>query len=144
DQVGEAFVAFALEMVLGGPQAVVAELVHGLCDIPCGPERLAQAVARITAVLCRCALDPDIVELDLADIEGVKPFDHVATNPPFTNCRSTLVRPAQDRGGDFVRLVQCRKMPGTGDRGDLRSSLDSRSEAVGVTAGDDGVLLAPD
>src|ERR1700756_3638258 len=64
-------------MMLGGPEAVVAELVHQAGDIARGPEHLAQALVRIAAVVRWGAIEADIVERDLTDIKRVKPFDHV-------------------------------------------------------------------
>jgi hypothetical protein len=66
-------------MVLGGPQHVEAELVHGLRDVARGEEGLAQALVRIAPLVRRRAVAPDIVELDLADIEHVKFLDHRAS-----------------------------------------------------------------
>src|SRR6516162_5414518 len=88
DQVRQALVAFALEMVLGGPKAVVTELVHQPSDIARGPEYLAQALIRVAAVVRRRAVAADIIELDLTDIERMKPFDHVVTNPPSPSAGS--------------------------------------------------------
>ena len=47
DQVREDLVALALEVVLGGPQHVVAVLVHHLRDVARGEERLAQPLVGI-------------------------------------------------------------------------------------------------
>jgi hypothetical protein len=82
DQVGDALIAFALEMVLGRPQAVIAQLVHHPGDRARGLEHLGEPLVRIAPVVGRRAVAPDIVELDLADIKGVEPFDHDATKPP--------------------------------------------------------------
>ena len=76
DQVGEDLVALALEMMLGGPQHVEAELVHGLRHVARGEERLAQPLVRIAPLVRRRAVEADIVELDLADIEHVEFVDH--------------------------------------------------------------------
>ena len=40
-------------------------------------------LVRIAAVVRRRAVEPDIVELDLPDIEGVKPLDHDAVEPSY-------------------------------------------------------------
>ena len=72
DQVGQALVALALEVVLGRPQHVVAEPVHVLRDVARGGECLAQAFIGIAPVVGRRAGKADIVELDLADIEDVE------------------------------------------------------------------------
>ena len=83
NQVGQALVALALEMVLGRPQRVVAKLVHHTGDIARGPEYLAQPLVRIAAIVCARAFEADIIELDLAYIECVEPFDHFASNLLF-------------------------------------------------------------
>jgi hypothetical protein len=82
DQVRQALVALALEMVLGRPQHVVAEAVHGLRHVARGEEGLAQPVVGIAALVRRRAGEPDILELDLADIEDVEVPDHFAPSPP--------------------------------------------------------------
>ena len=76
DQVRDDLVALALEMVLGDPQHVVAELVHGLRDVLGGGEHLGQPLVGIAPVVGRRAVQPDIVQLDLADIEHVEFPDH--------------------------------------------------------------------
>ena len=76
DQVREALVALALEVVLGRPQRVVAEVVHELRDVARGEERLAQPLVVIAPLVGRRALQPDVLELDLADVQHVEPFDH--------------------------------------------------------------------
>ena len=84
DQVGQALVALVLEMMLGRPQRVEAELVHGLRDVARRGEDLAQALVRIAPVVRRRAVEADIVELDLADVEHVEFLDHRAAQPPCT------------------------------------------------------------
>ncbi len=69
---GQALVALALEVVLGRPQHVVAELVHELRHVARGAERLAQPLVGIAPLVGRRAVETDIVELDLADIEDVE------------------------------------------------------------------------
>ena len=76
DQVGKDLVALALEMVLGRPQHVEAEVVHELRDVAGGPEGLPQPLVRIAPVVGRRAVEPDVVELDLADIQHVELLDH--------------------------------------------------------------------
>ena len=77
-QVRQAFVAFVLEVVLGGPQRVVAALVHHLGNVARGEEDFAEALVRVAAVVGRGAVETDVVEVDLADIEDVEAFDHRA------------------------------------------------------------------
>ena len=78
DQVGQALVAFPLEVVLGGPQRVVAEAVHDLGDVAGCEEHLGEAGVGVAAVVGRSAVEADVVEVDLADVEDVEAFDHGA------------------------------------------------------------------
>src|SRR5262249_25086052 len=86
DQVGQALVALALEVVLGRPQHVVAETIHELRHVAGGGKGLPQAFRRIAPVVGRLAGKTDVVELDLADIEHVEVFEHRA-NSPASKCR---------------------------------------------------------
>src|SRR6185312_14716469 len=70
-------------MMLGGPQHVEAELVHELGDVAGSEERLAQPVVRIAALVGGRAVEPDIVELDLADIKDVEFLDHARFSNPI-------------------------------------------------------------
>ena len=63
--------------MLRGPQRVEAELVHELGDVARGEEGLAQPLVGIEPLVGRRAVEPDIVELDLPDIEDVEFLDHV-------------------------------------------------------------------
>ena len=92
DQVRQDLVALALEMVLGRPQHVVAELVHELRDVARGRERLPQPLVGIAPVVGRRAGKPDIVELDLADIEDVEVLDHRAVPRIARTFAGTLCR----------------------------------------------------
>src|SRR6266850_86760 len=84
DQVREALVAFALEVVLGRPQRVVAEGVHLLGDVLRRPEHLGEAVVAVAALVGGHARQADVLELDLTDVQGVKSLDHRAVHPPST------------------------------------------------------------
>src|SRR2546430_8894566 len=72
DQVREALVALALEVVLRRPQRVVPELVHQLGDVPRGEEHLAQPLVAVAPGVRRRALRSDVLQLDLADVEDRK------------------------------------------------------------------------
>ena len=76
DQVRQALVALALEMVLGGPQGVEPEVIHGARDVARGLEYFAQPCVGVPPVVGRRAVTADIVELDLADVEDVEVLDH--------------------------------------------------------------------
>src|SRR5262249_14195502 len=84
DEVRKALVALALKMVLGRPQRVVAERVHLLGDVFGRPEDLREAIVGIATGVGGCARPPDVLELDLTDVQGVKSFDHRAVHPPST------------------------------------------------------------
>ena len=75
-QIRQAFVAFALEVMLGGPQRLVAEVVHDLGDLTRGEEDLGEARVGVAAIVGRGAVEADVVEIDLADVENVEAFDH--------------------------------------------------------------------
>ena len=77
-QVGQALVALVLEVVLGGPQRVVATLVHDLGDVAGGEEDFGQALVGVAALVGGRAIEADMVEVDLADVEDVEAFDHGA------------------------------------------------------------------
>jgi hypothetical protein len=83
-EVRQHLVALLLEVVLGRPQAVVAELVHELGDLLRGLERLDEALVRIGALLGRGAVEADVLQLDLAHVEDREFLDHLALQPPST------------------------------------------------------------
>ena len=76
DQVREDFVALALEMVLGRPQHVESEFVHEPGNVARGEKSLAQPLVGIAPFVGGRAVEPDVVELDLADVEDVEVPDH--------------------------------------------------------------------
>ena len=80
-QIGQAFVALALEVVLGRPQRVVAEIIHEPRHFARRFKDLAQALVGIAALVGGRSLETDIVELDLADIDNVESLDHVTRSP---------------------------------------------------------------
>ena len=84
DQVGEDLVPLVLEVVLGRPQGVVAELVHVLGDVLRRLEGLDEPLVRIAALVGRSAVEADIVELDLPDVQRRELADHFALHPPST------------------------------------------------------------
>src|SRR5262249_51615127 len=84
DQVREDLVAFALEMMLRGPQSVVAEIVHQLGDVARREERLAQLGVVVAPGIGRGAPETDVLEVHLADPEHVEPLNHLAAHPPPT------------------------------------------------------------
>src|SRR5690242_17558441 len=72
DEIGEDFIALTLEMVLGSPQHVEAELIHQLRDLPRGMESFPQSLIRIAPLVRRYPFQADIFKLDLTDIQNVK------------------------------------------------------------------------
>jgi len=79
--VGDDFVAFVLEVVLGEPQRLVAELVGHARQRDRGVEDLDQPLVRIAAVVGRRARQPAILQLDVADVERREPRDHRQPRP---------------------------------------------------------------
>ena len=84
DEVREALVALALEVVLGRPQRVVAERVHLLGDVFRRPEHLGEAGVGVATGVGGRARQADVLELDLTNVQGVKSLDHRAVHPPST------------------------------------------------------------
>src|SRR2546421_4822224 len=84
DEVREALVALALEVVLGRPQRVVPEGIHLLGDVLRRPEHLDEAIVAVAALVGGHARQTDVLELDLTDVQGVKSLDHRAVHPPST------------------------------------------------------------
>ena len=80
DQVGQALVTLALEVMLGRPQHVIAESVHQLCDVAGRGEDLPQPFGGVASFISGRAGPADVVELDLSDIEHVEVSDH-RSNP---------------------------------------------------------------
>jgi hypothetical protein len=64
DQIRKDLVAFALKVMLGRPEHIVAEVVHRLRDVLHGHEHLAQPFVGIAPVVGRRAVQADVVELD--------------------------------------------------------------------------------
>src|SRR5260370_2878539 len=84
NQIWQALITLTLEMMLGRPEGVIAQLVHFPGHVAGRPEYLAEPLVRIPAVVCRRALQADVVQFDLADIECMKTFDHLIPLPPST------------------------------------------------------------
>ena len=84
DEVRKHLVAFALEVMLGRPQGVVAEVVHQLGDVARREERLAQLVVGVATGVGRRPVQSDIFQIHLADVEHVESLDHLAVHPPST------------------------------------------------------------
>jgi hypothetical protein len=79
DQIGEALIAFTLKVMLGCPQGIIAQLVHQPRDIAGRPENFAEALVLVATVVRRGAVQADMVEFDLADVEGMRALDHIVT-----------------------------------------------------------------
>ena len=84
DQVGEDLVPLVLEVVLGRPQSVVAQLVHVLGNVLRRLEGLDETLVRVAALVGRGAVETHIVELDLSYVERRELGDHFALHPPST------------------------------------------------------------
>ena len=67
-QVGDALVAFSLEVMLGSPQAVVARIVHLLGQGHSVVEGLDQLIVGVASVVWIAAIGANIFEVYLADV----------------------------------------------------------------------------
>jgi len=76
DVVGDALGAFALEMVLGHPEAVVAELIHQHGHRLGLGQRARKMRIRIAPFVDRRAAVADVVEVGVAGVEAVELGDH--------------------------------------------------------------------
>src|SRR5262249_37104590 len=74
--VGDALVALVLEVVLGQPERLVAELVHGLGELERRVEGLDHPVVRVPAIVGRRPGVPAVLQLDVADVERRESLDH--------------------------------------------------------------------
>ena len=77
DEVREDLVALALEVVLGRPEAVEAELVHELGELLGRPVGLDQALVRIAPLVRGLPVTADVLELDVTDVQDGELRDHV-------------------------------------------------------------------
>src|SRR5262249_25479520 len=82
DEVREALVALVLEVVLGGPERVIAEVVHQLGDVARGEKRLGEPLAAVAPRVRRAPLPPVFPPLRLAGGGPVNPLDPPAFPPP--------------------------------------------------------------
>ena len=81
DQVREDLVALALEVVLGGPEAVVARVVHHPRDVDHRAIGLDDPLVRVAPLVRGRAVAADVVEVDLADVQDGELADHGAPFP---------------------------------------------------------------
>src|SRR5260370_9204923 len=84
NQIWQALITLPLEMMLGRPEGVIAQLVHFPGHVAGRPEYLAEPLVRIPAAVCRRPLHADVVQFDLADLECMKPFFHLVRFTPQT------------------------------------------------------------
>jgi hypothetical protein len=54
-------------------------LIHQLSDIAGRPKHLAEPIIRIATIVRQRAFTADVVQFDLANVEYMESFDHVAT-----------------------------------------------------------------
>ena len=108
DQVRQDLVALALEVVLGHPQGVVAELVHRARDALGHRHALDQALVGVRALVRRGAVEADVVECDVADVQDREFLDYprrvrrsglaAASTPSLTrNSYSVRMKRSTDR-----------------------------------------------
>ena len=79
--VRDALVAFALEVVLGQPEGVVAGPVHQLGDRLALRKHRRQILVGEPAIVRRRAVKPLVVQIDVAREQAAKTRDH-ARSPP--------------------------------------------------------------
>ena len=81
DQVGDALVAFMLEVVFGHPHAVETTLVHVLGQrlgvIVC----LRQLLVGVATLVGRRTVGPHVVQVDLPHVQNRKPLNHPGHAP---------------------------------------------------------------
>src|SRR5262245_38884688 len=81
EDVGQALVAFTLEVVLGEPEGVIAEAVHlngeGLGSLVGAGEMLV----RVPAFVDRRSLKARVLEVNLAGVKRPESLDHAAPVP---------------------------------------------------------------
>ena len=76
DGVGNALRALGLEMMLGHPEAVVAEPIHDLGHVLGLAERRRQMLVAVAAVVGGRAGIADVIEVGMASIQAVELGDH--------------------------------------------------------------------
>ena len=81
DQVGDALVAFVLEVVLRHPHAVEPALVHVLGQGFGVIVRLDQLLVAVTALVGRRAVRAHVVQVDLPHVQNRKPLNHPISAP---------------------------------------------------------------
>ena len=75
-QVGDALVAFGLEVVLGHPESVVAVLVQGLRDGHAFVKSGGEILVGVGAVVYRGTAVADVFHINVARIQAVKGGNH--------------------------------------------------------------------
>ena len=88
-EVGDAFRAFGLEMVLGHPEGVVAEPVHALGVVHRLVQHAGQFLVRIPAVVDWRAGVARVLQIDRADVGTVEFCDHRAPHSAASALRCT-------------------------------------------------------
>ena len=81
DEVGDALVAFVLEVMFGHPHTVEAALVHMLGEGVGVVVSLGQLFVGVAAAVGGGAVGADVVQVNLADIEDGKPLYHPGSAP---------------------------------------------------------------
>jgi hypothetical protein len=90
DGVGNAFSAFALEVMLGHPETVVAKAIHERGHGLGLAQRSCKVRVRVTPLVDGRPAITDVVEVGMTGIEAVKLGDHrefSVPNQPGPNCR---------------------------------------------------------
>jgi hypothetical protein len=98
EHVGDALVPLALEVVLGQPEGIVARAVHELGNgLALGKHR-GQVLVGEPAIVRRRAVQPLVVQIDVAREQAAKPRDHDEI-PPASGVACGPIMPALRRIG---------------------------------------------
>ena len=76
EDVGYAFVALSLEVVFGHPECVVAQPVHQRGDGDRLVEYRGQLLVREDSIVDRCALQAEVVQVDVPGEQAAELSDH--------------------------------------------------------------------
>src|SRR5207302_1224946 len=76
DQIGDALIAFALKVVLGQPQSVVAKRIHFARHVFGHRHRFDEPLVRIAALVSWSSVASDFLQCDVTDIQDGELLDH--------------------------------------------------------------------
>src|SRR5260370_20365621 len=106
DGVGNAFTAFALEVVLGHPETVVAKAIHERGHGLGLAQRSCEVGVRVTPFVDGRSAITDVVEVGMTGIEAVKLGDHREFSVPTNQGRIAGYRTGEDQSGGSGTILQ--------------------------------------